>query len=69
MMRRENGRRVVIDISEEEFDVLMIALGIAAGSRIGQRESAREIFRLVNTINEGNPDFTPYEISDDAKPS
>ena len=63
MMRRENGR-VVIEISGDEFDVLMIALGIAAGARIGQRESAREIFRLVifrlvNAINEGNPDFTP----------
>jgi hypothetical protein len=65
-MKRENGR-VLVDIDEEEFELLLLALGIATDAaarpdfraNFGFRDS---LFRLANTINEGNPDWTPYKL-------
>lgn len=67
MMRRENGR-VFIEISEDEWDVLLIVLGFAAGHACDQdweRHLQRSIFRLANSINEGNPNWTPYYVAEE----
>jgi hypothetical protein len=59
-MKRENGR-VVIEIEEGQFALLLLALGIATGNA-GQSDFAAAFLRLANTINEGNPDWTPYKL-------
>ena len=73
MMRREGGR-VLIDICEEDYGWLMIALAFATGASV--REvldravdaprwcSAARWLRLANSINEGNPDWTPYAVDE-----
>lgn len=61
MYRRENGR-VVIDISEDEFAELLLAMGFAIGGASGFQGFRQAWLRLVNSINEGNPNFTPYEV-------
>ena len=68
-MRRENGR-VLIDIDEGEYLQLMMALGNATGSAIKQNELdlTHALFRLANSINEGNPNFRPYVIGGETKP-
>lgn len=58
MIRREGGR-VLIDISEGEYEELMMALGYAAGALLRERGSAKGVLRLADAINEGNPDYTP----------
>jgi hypothetical protein len=60
-MRRENGR-VVIDISQDEFDELLLALGYAAGDLMREGGNPYAMLRLANSINEGNPAWTPYEL-------
>lgn len=59
MMRRE-GDRVLIDISKDEYLELLLMLGYAIGA--ASRPFQKSWLRLVNSINEGNPQFTPYEI-------
>lgn len=54
-MKRENGR-VIIDISEDEYQWLIFALG-AATATLGP-----PVLKLDNAINEGNPAWTPYPI-------
>lgn len=70
MMRREGGR-VVIDISDEEFDSLTLALGMATGwaLRIGNKSASDSWLRLVNSVNVGNSNFTPYEVAQEPKPA
>jgi hypothetical protein len=76
-MRRENGR-VVIEISEEEFESLLLCLGYATGAAsakppgyddhrhrtvpLHEYKLAESWLRLANSINKGNPQWTPYKI-------
>jgi hypothetical protein len=50
MIKRENGR-VLIDISQEDFNELLFVLGCASGLK---SEYSDESFRLLNIINEWN---------------
>jgi hypothetical protein len=62
MMRREGGR-VLIDISDDDYNWLMMVLGFAT-AHATPYGIVRPIgvLRLANAINEGNPNWTPYEI-------
>ena len=67
-MKRENGR-VLIDISEDQFGSLLLCLGYAIGAAASDgkaTKTANNWLRLTNAINEGNPHYTPYKVSDDA---
>jgi hypothetical protein len=62
-MKRENGR-VLIDIGEDDFEILIFLMGLGAGT--AQREGSTGLFwrfiSLANAVNEGNPNWTPYEV-------
>jgi hypothetical protein len=71
MMRRENGRVLIdLDLSEDEFELLIFAVGVAAGrGRPGKdvagsltSETLKRCVRLADKINEGNPNWTAYNI-------
>lgn len=64
-MTRENGR-VKIDISEDELDLLNFAIGTIHGTAASRNQPAlvAKILRLVNTINEGNGKYVPFEVVD-----
>ncbi len=54
------GDTVVVRLTQKQFDRLLIALGMATSvADCGLRQM---VIRLVNEINEGNPNFTPYEV-------
>jgi hypothetical protein len=57
----EKGDRVVIDMTREEYNLLLIALGYATGAA-KNLDLQQAFLRLVNMINEGNPNYTPYEV-------
>ena len=62
-MQRINGR-VIIDISEDEFESLLLALGYAIGARHRDEGAMpKEWVRLVNAVNKGNQNFIPYEAN------
>jgi hypothetical protein len=53
--------RVVITLDREQFDLLLMTLGFAAGRACAERrrDFATAIIALTNAVNEGNPDWTP----------
>ena len=71
MSFRRDGDRVTIEMSINDWDSMIVALGIAGGVLIARgspRESPRAFWRftaLVNRINQGNADFTPYTIPEE----
>jgi hypothetical protein len=54
-----------IELSREDYEVLLLALGIATGvsMRDENRELANRILALTNTVNKDNPDWTPYDVA------
>ena len=58
----ENGQ-VVLAMSRDDYDALLIWLGIAAGYLVQRDEDAfRRTCALLDRINEGNPHYIPYEV-------
>lgn len=56
--------RVHIALSEDDFGLLMLALGIAAGSSKDNPALCKSVIKLANTINKDNPNWTPYKMDD-----
>lgn len=61
--REENGQ-VILTVSREDYERLLMALGIAAGVAIQGKGvlGTKVMFELVNRLNEGNPHYTPYQV-------
>jgi hypothetical protein len=57
----ENGI-VTLKISRDDYDRIMFRLGAALGAC--HWRSMDEELRFINRINEGNPNFTPYQIAE-----
>lgn len=67
--REENGQ-IVLTMSREDYDVVLLRLGMAAGlamSRYGAEHLNRHLATL-NRLNEGNPNYTPYALPTDKPP-
>lgn len=64
MSFRREGDNCVITLTRAQYDSLLMACGMAIGA-MASREgilSASWLIRLVNTMNDGNPGFQPYEV-------
>ena len=59
--REENGE-IVLAMSREDYEHLLITLGYAVGVFLqqGGRAQLRTACALVNRINQGNPGYKPY---------
>jgi hypothetical protein len=60
--------RVVLDMPRATWERLIWALGLAAGAF--SKDDRRLLHRhlaLVNELNEGNPEWLPYAIPEEAK--
>jgi hypothetical protein len=57
-----------ITLSDDEFYLLMLALGLASGEALKRKDHPHvmRLFRLANAVNRENPNWTPYEIPEDA---
>lgn len=66
-MMKRTPEGVTIELTSDQFDSLLLQLGYAAGAATLRGEPLHRFLRLVNAINEGNPDWTPYEVADDAQ--
>jgi len=56
------GGQVTLVMSEGDYENLLLALGIAAGATGGDKRMFWRWIELVNRLNAGNPQFTPYQI-------
>lgn len=65
----EVDRMVQLTMTDDDYDNLLLLMGAAAGSsaRTGDNPQVRKIFGLVNRLNDGNPNFKPYEVREPAK--
>lgn len=61
---KRDGDTVTITLTAEQYDQLLIALGLATGS-LGPRPPAF-MLRLVNAVCEGSPSFRPYQVDAEA---
>jgi hypothetical protein len=64
-----SGSTVRESLSREDFETLLLALGIATGTcfRDGNDKLGYRIILLTNTINQNNPDWTPYDVPADER--
>jgi hypothetical protein len=63
-MRRENDR-IYIELSAQQFEVLLLGLGMAAGCAAKDNPGLfRSLLRLANAVNEGNPEWMAYRAED-----
>lgn len=61
--REENGQ-VLLTMSRDDYQMLLIVLGYATGGAIKEHwTSATRMFELTNRLNEGNPHYTPYQVN------
>jgi hypothetical protein len=73
--REENGQ-VILTMSREDWSQLCLVLGFANGEALGldhgfslsrrQREAIKppRITELMNRLNQGNPNYTPYQVEE-----
>jgi len=62
MSYSEQDGNVVLTMSREDYQMLMIVLGYATGGAIKDAWTpASRMFELTNRLNEGNPNYKPYQ--------
>ncbi|MGH9665554.1 MAG: hypothetical protein ACRD9L_14105 [Bryobacteraceae bacterium] len=54
--------KLTIELSRDEFELLLLALGIAAGSAAASPALFKDLLRLANAVNRNNPAWRPYEV-------
>lgn len=57
------------EITEEEKVVLLLALGMAAGTARNYKDPklSRAIWRLVNTLMAGQPNWMPFPVREETE--
>lgn len=66
MAYREENDQVVLTMSRDDFQVVLMALG--AWTATTWQKGNDHMFRLLNRLNEGNPHYTPYRVSSVVSP-
>jgi hypothetical protein len=62
MSYQERDGEVILTMSREDYQMLLLVLGYATGGAIQQRwTSAQRMFELTNRLNQGNPHYVPYQ--------
>jgi hypothetical protein len=60
--REENGQ-VILSMSREDFQMLLLYLGYATGGAVKYHWTPpARMLEFLNRINEGNPHYTPYQV-------
>ncbi len=58
-----DGEQVVLAVTLDDFQTLLLCLGIATGAMSGPNAFPRGLLALANRINAGNPNWTPYDLT------
>jgi hypothetical protein len=56
--------QITLRLTMEQWQTLLLVLGYSTGAAIkhGEQGMARLALQLANQLNEGNPEFMPYEV-------
>lgn len=68
MYAEDDQGNVVLTLSRDDFENLLLALGNATGAVSRDRTHFMRLIALTNRINEGNPHFSPYDIPAEGEP-
>jgi hypothetical protein len=60
--REENGQ-VVLTMSREDYERPLISLGYYTGGVLQRGGKINDLLALMNRLNDGNPNYTPYEVT------
>ena len=61
--REDQDGTVIITLTHADYDKLLLCLGYASGSAMKEQEYtiADSFLELANSVNQGNPQWRPYE--------
>lgn len=62
-MWKLDGDQIVLSMSQADWQLLIFLLGAATGRISTDPGILRECLALVNRLNEGNPNFIPYDLN------
>jgi hypothetical protein len=65
----EKDGQVILAMSREDYEFLLVCLGLATSEflRTNDLEDIKTVYSLLNRLNEGNPNYTPYRTEKAAK--
>jgi hypothetical protein len=58
-----DGDTVTLTMTLDDFQTLLICIGLAAGAMGEPGKPARGLIGLANRLNVGNPQFVPYDLT------
>lgn len=66
MSYREEDGQVILTMSREDYNRLLMTFALATVRGIESRaefpEAVENTLALLNRLNEGNPNYTPYQV-------
>ena len=62
MSYSEDNGQVVLTMSREDYETLMIAFGCYSVVNLARGAEPADHFAMLDRINEGNPKYTPYQV-------
>lgn len=62
MSYAEKDGKVVLTMSREDYEQLLLSVGALMILRMEHKDEIGKLFELVNRLNQGNPNFTPYQV-------
>jgi hypothetical protein len=57
----ERDGLVVLAMTQADYENVLVALGFATGAAVSS-STRTFLVGLINRLNQGNPNFTPYEV-------
>lgn len=64
MSYREENDQVILTMSREDFDNLLIMLGAGTAAMQNGGANLDSMLAFLNRLNSGNPNYTPYQVGE-----
>ena len=68
MSYSEQDGQVVLKMSREDYDLVLKVFAMATVRAMSDKRpilSSLQVVELLNRLNQGNPNFTPYQVKED----
>lgn len=62
MSYSEQNGQVTLTMSRDDWERIIFALGAVTGYAVKNGESIVPHLELMNRLNQGNPNYTPYQV-------
>ena len=62
MSYSESNGQVILTMSREDYETILLALGALTWLNINNRDYGKKMGEMMNRLNQGNPNYTPYQV-------